>query len=124
MADSTGPQKPDEPQIGGRSSKGTGLMVAGGLMLGLGAAALITVSMITRKCSIDGPLQCKYETQDEFLIPLTAAPTLLGAILVAVGAGYRVRWNKWDKWSPDKASATFAPVFNPDGAGVAVSGRF
>ncbi len=119
----TGPQRPDEPRIGGRPAKGVGLMATGGVLLGLGAAGLITTSLVTRKCSFDGPLQCKYRDQDEFLIPLTAAPTILGVVLLAVGAGYYVRYNKWEKWTPGK-NAMVAPILGRNGGGVAVSGRF
>lgn len=122
----TGPQRPEEPTIGGRPAKGTGLMIAGGSLMLLGTAGLVTVGLITQNCSFDGPLKCKYQNQGAFLIPMMAAPTLLGAILLAVGGGYRVRYKKWERWTPaqDKKSAMVLPVASRQGGGVAVVGRF
>ncbi len=133
--------RPPEPQIGGKPRKGVNLMIAGGAVLGVGLAATITFGLVTRNCSYDGPLQCKYQEQDQFLIPMGAAVTLLGAMLLGVGAGYYVGYKKWERWTPAVAEAekakqdkrsrrgrrgktAFAPAMIPGGGGMVVGGRF
>ncbi|RMG99819.1 MAG: hypothetical protein D6705_02060 [Deltaproteobacteria bacterium] len=120
-----GPQRPEEPTIGGKPAKGVGLMAAGGTLLGLGVVGIVTTSLITRNCSFDGPLKCKYRNQDSFLIPLTAAPAVLGVILLSVGIGYRVRYKKWENWTPEGSrKAAVVPFGGRSSAGLAVVGRF
>ena len=97
---------------------------------------------MTRNCKYDGPLQCKYQEQDQFLIPMGAAVTLLGAMLLGVGAGYYVGYKKWERWTPEVAAAekakqdkrkrrgrgskqtAFAPSMIRGGAAMVVGGRF
>jgi hypothetical protein len=121
-----GPERPPEPTYGakGKPAKGTGMVIAGGVLLGVGVAGTITAALITRNCSYDGPLKCKYEKQDRFLIPLGAAGALMGAILLSVGLGFRARYKKWENWSPSDKTATLAPVAFPGGGGVTYGGRF
>jgi len=121
-----GPQRPPEPTYGakGKPAKGTGMIIAGGVLLGLGVAGTITSALVTRNCSYDGPLQCKYENQDRFLIPLGAAGALMGAILLAVGLGFRVRYKRWESWSPRDKTAALVPVAFPGGGGVTYGARF
>ncbi|HWB79256.1 MAG TPA: hypothetical protein VG755_30050 [Nannocystaceae bacterium] len=96
--------RPEEPRIAGKPRKGVGMMIAGGATLGAGLAATITFGMITQHCKYSGPLQCKYQDQDKFLIPMGAAATLLGAILLGVGAGYYGAYKKWERWTPEVAA--------------------
>lgn len=134
--------RPPEPQLGGKSRKGVGMMIAGGTVFGVGLAATITFGLVTRHCKYSGPLQCKYQDQDQFLIPMGAAVTLLGAMLLGVGAGYYVGYKKWERWTPAVAAAekakaekrkgrgrsknktAFAPAMIPGGGAMVVGGRF
>jgi hypothetical protein len=142
----TGPERPEEPAFDGRPAKGTGLMIAGGTLMVAGIAGVITSAMMTTNCSYDGPLQCKYKAQDEVLIPLMSAPIALGLLLLGVGAGYRVRHNRWEAWTPEAqmrrdeaakakverrrrgkkepAKTALLPVASPLGAGLSFVGRF
>jgi hypothetical protein len=121
-----GPQRPPEPTYGakGRPAKGTGMIIAGGALLGLGIAGTITTALVTLNCSYDGPLKCKYQNQDRFLIPLTAAGALMGAILLAVGVGFRVRYKRWESWSPTDKRTALVPVAFPGGGGLTYGTRF
>ncbi len=138
--------RPPEPQVAGKPRKGVGLMIAGGTVLGVGLAASITFGLVTRHCQYDGPLKCKYQDQDQFLIPMSVSVTLLGAVLLGVGVGYNLGYKKWQRWTPavaaaekakaekranrgrrgkkSKTSTAFAPAMLPGGAGVVVGGRF
>ncbi len=134
--------RPPEPQIGGKSRKGVGLMIAGGSVFGVGLAASISFGLITRHCDYSGPLQCKYQEQEDFLIPMGAAVTLLGAMLLGVGTGYYLGYKKWQRWTPAVAAAekakqekrnrkgrsknktAFAPAMIPGGGAMVVGGRF
>lgn len=138
--------RPPEPQVAGKPRKGVGLMIAGGTVLGVGLAASITFGLVTRHCQYDGPLKCKYQDQDQFLIPMSVSVTLLGAVLLGVGVGYNLGYKKWQRWTPAVAAAekakaekranrgrrgkksktdtAFAPAMLPGGAGVVVGGRF
>lgn len=136
--------RPEEPRIAGKPRKGVGLMIAGGATLGAGLAATITFGMITQHCKYSGPLQCRYQDQDRFLIPLGASVTLLGAILLGVGAGYFGAYKKWERWTPEvaarekakqdaknarrgrkgKTKTAFVPGMIRGGAAIGVVGRF
>jgi hypothetical protein len=125
--------RPEEPRVGGKPRTGKGLMIAGGAVLGAGLASTITFAAITRGCSIDGPLECKYRNQDQFLIPMGVAASLLGAVLLSVGVGYHVSYKRWERWTPGqdqkkgkkrRASAVVAPTMVRGGAGMAATGRF
>jgi hypothetical protein len=96
--------RPEEPRIAGKPRKGVGMMIAGGATLGAGLAATITFGLVTQHCKYSGPLQCKYKDQDKFLTPMGAAVTLLGAILLGVGAGYYGAYKKWEHWTPEVAA--------------------
>ncbi|MBC8073165.1 MAG: hypothetical protein IAG13_32885, partial [Deltaproteobacteria bacterium] len=111
---------------------------------GAGIAATITFALITQRCRYDGPLECRYRDQEDFLIPLGAATTLLGAILLGVGAGYYSAYRKWERWTPEvaarekakqdaknargkrgrKSKTAFAPSMLRGGAGFVLTGRF
>jgi hypothetical protein len=134
--------RPPEPQLGGKPRKGVGMMIAGGSVLGVGIASTITFALVTRNCSYSGPLECRYQEQDKFLIPMGAAVTLLGAMLLGVGVGYHLNYKKWQRWTPAVAAAekakaekkknrgrnknktAFAPGLIPGGASMVVGGRF
>lgn len=130
--------RPDEPMINGKPRTGKGLMISGGVVLGVGIGTTIAFSLMTRGCKIDGPLQCRLQDQDAFLIPLGASTTLLGAMLLSVGVGYHLHYKRWQQWTPEqekakqnrrrgkrnKATAVFSPTFLPGGAGLGATGRF
>jgi hypothetical protein len=134
--------RPPEPQVSGKPRKGVGMMIAGGSVLGVGLAATITFGMVTRHCKYSGPLECKYQDQDQFLIPMGAAVTLLGAMLLGVGVGYNVSYKKWQRWTPEVAAAekakkdkrgrkgrgkkntAFVPAMIPGGGAMVWGGRF
>ena len=86
---------------------------------------------MTRGCSLDGPLQCRYETQDEFLIPAGGAVILTGTILLAVGVGYHFHYKKWKAWTPEadkkkrrRRAAIPMPALVKGGGALGWSGRF
>ncbi|HET6585915.1 MAG TPA: hypothetical protein VFG69_20805 [Nannocystaceae bacterium] len=129
--------RPEEPRVGGKPRKGKGLMIAGGSVLGVGIAATITFSLMTRRCHYDGPLQCKLQDQDALLIPLGSAAALLGAMLLAVGIGYHVQYKKWEAWKPgdnekkkkgrkgrERSKTALVPGLFRGGAGVVWGGKF
>ncbi len=137
--------RPPEPQVAGKPRKGLGLMIAGGSVLAVGLASSITFGMVTQHCKYSGPLKCKFQDQDDFLIPLGSAVTLLGAVLLGVGVGYHLSYKKWERWTPAVAAAekakaekranrgrrkksktqtAFAPAMLRGGAGIVLGGRF
>jgi hypothetical protein len=125
--------RPEEPRVAGKPRTGKGLMIAGGTVLGVGLAATITFGLMTRHCSYDGPLSCKLKDQDQLLIPLGAAATLAGAMLLAVGIGYHVHYKKWERWKPGdnekkkrraRSKTAFAPGMLPGGGGLVWVGKF
>lgn len=126
--------RPEEPRVAGKPRTGKGLMIAGGTVLGVGIAATITFGLMTRHCSYDGPLSCKLKDQDQLLIPLGAAATLAGAMLLAVGIGYHVHYKKWERWKPGDnekkkrrgrgSKTAFVPSVMPGGGGMVWAGRF
>lgn len=125
--DEEGDGRPPEPRIANKPAKGKGLMIAGGTVAGVGAGLTIAFSLMTRNCSFDGPLQCRLQNQDDFLIPLGAATLLTGTMILAVGIGYHVRYKKWETWSPEddkKVSLIPVPTAMRRGAGLAWGGRF
>ena len=116
--------KPEEPRIAGKPATGKGLIIAGSVVAGVGAAMTLTFSLITRKCSYDGPLQCRLENQDRFLIPMGAATLLTGTMLLGVGIGYHVNYKRWERWSPQEKKTVIVPTTLPGGGGLAWVGRF
>lgn len=113
---------PEEPRIAGKSATGKGLMIAGGVVAGVGLGLTITFSLITRNCSIEGPLQCGLQNQDTFLIPMGAATLLAGTMVLGVGVGYHIRYKRWKRLSENKTA--LLPTTLPRGAGLAWVGRF
>jgi Ca2+/Na+ antiporter len=100
-------------------------MIAGGTLLGLGAAGLISSIMLTRCNTLEDNFACKNQHNSTFAVPATAAATLLGAVLLFVGVGYRVRYKKWENWKPENAPKTAVyPTLLRGGAGVGYSLRF
>ncbi|MCA9649674.1 MAG: hypothetical protein KC501_07185 [Myxococcales bacterium] len=119
--------RPPEPRIANKPAKGKGMMIAGGSAAGAGLAMTITFGLMTRHCSIDGPLQCRLQNQDDFLIPMGVATLLTGTMLLAVGVGYHLRYKKWERWTPegDKKTALIpTPAAFRGGGGLVWSGRF
>jgi hypothetical protein len=117
--------RPPEPRIANKPAKGKGLMIAGGTVAGVGLGLTIAFSLMTRKCSFDGPLQCSLQDQDDFLIPVGAATLLAGTMVLGVGVGYYLRYKRWERWSPDEDKKTaLVPTAGRNGAGLAWVGRF
>ncbi len=112
-----------EPRIANRPATGKGLMIAGGTVAGVGVAMTITFSLMTRNCSFDGPLQCRLQNQDDFLIPMSAATLITGSMVLAVGIGYNIRYKRWKRNSGD-ATTAFVPAPMRNGGGLAWVGRF
>jgi hypothetical protein len=118
-------ERPPEPRIGDKPAKGKGLMIAGGTVAGVGLGLTIAFSLMTRNCSIDGPLQCRLQNQDDFLIPMGAAALLTGTMLLGVGVGYHLRYKRWERWTPEEGKrAAVVPTATRTSAGLAVVGRF
>ena len=124
-------EKPEEPKINGKPRTGKGMMIAGGSVLVAGIGLTAGFAAMTRGCSLDGPLQCRYETQDQFLIPLGAAVLLTGTILLSVGVGYHFHYKKWEKWTPEdnkkkrrRRAAIPMPSLVKGGGGVGWAGKF
>lgn len=119
--------RPPEPRIANKPATGKGLMIAGGTVAGVGLGLTIAFSLMTRNCSIDGPLQCGLKNQDNFLIPMGAATLLTGTMLLGVGVGYYLRYKRWERWTPENGTGkrtAFVPTASRNGAGLAVVGRF
>ena len=129
--------RPEEPTVNGKPRKGIGLMIAGGVVLAGGITSTITFAFVTRGCSLDGPLGCRHQNQDQFLIPMGAAVTLLGTMLLAVGVGYHLHYRKWQRWTPADAekkkrrgrrgrrtASLPSPTLLRNGAGLSMSGKF
>ncbi len=95
-------------------------MIAGGVVLGLGIAALGTSIAVT-KC--EGPSDCKYGAQRNFLVPLSLAGAVTGLMLLSVGAGFYARYRKWERWTPGK-QALLVPTMIPGGVGLGYAARF
>lgn len=115
-----GPERPPEPTLGNGKfkAKGTGLMIAGGTMLGLGAVGVITSFFLTRCPEPTNSFACKNQHNNTFAVPATGAVALLGAVVLAVGVTYRVRYRRWEQWDPKRAKTAFFPTLTPTSAGV------
>lgn len=126
-----GPERPPEPTIGNGKykAKGTGLMIAGGTLFGVGLAGVLTTYFLTR-CpdeDLENNFACKNRQHNTFAVPATVSLALLGAVLLFVGAGYSVRYKKWERWSPEAAAkkkTALTPTFLRGGAGVSYTVKF
>lgn len=122
-----GPERPPEPTVanGKYKAKGTGLMIAGGALLGLGVAGVLASYFLTKCDAPADTFACKQHHNNTFAVPATGAAALLGAVLLAVGVGYRVRYKKWERWTPGTAPKTaLYPTMLRGGAGVGYSVKF
>jgi hypothetical protein len=119
-----GPMRPAEPTWGPKDQypmTGKGMLIAGGLTTGLGAAFIVTSLLITR-CDFDSALSCKFGDQRDFLVPTAVATTGLGLLLIGVGVGNRIKYKRWEKWTPE--TAVLPSMMPGNGGGVAWVGRF
>lgn len=130
-AEPEGPKKPDEPVIAGKPATGKGLLIAGGTILGVGVGVTITSILVTHCPELANTVGCKYHDQRNFLIPISASALTTGALLLAVGIGFKVRHNRWKSWSPESdrsrkkvKEAALVPTFVAGGAGLGYVGRF
>ena len=123
-----GPERPPEPMIAGKSAKGKGMMIAGGVLLAGGIAGTITSLLLTSCPEPANTVGCKYEPHRTLAVPLAVSGALAGGLLLAVGVGYGVRYKRWQRWKPEderviKQSA-LVPTMTPGGAGLGYVGRF
>lgn len=118
-----GPERPLEPQIGGKPAKGKGMMIAGGTLLGLGAAGLATSIVFTQCKELTSSFGCENREQRRFVVPISASVVTLGALLLTFGVVNHVKYRRWEKWTPGKEAA-LAPVLYTDGAGISYAARF
>lgn len=109
-----GPERPPEPTLGNGKfkAKGTGLMIAGGTLLGLGVIGVVTSAVLTRCTELDNSFACKNRQHNTFAVPATATVALLGAVLLFVGIAYRSRYKRWERWTPGAAKTAFQPTGN------------
>ncbi len=89
--------------------------------MGVGAAFIVTSILITR-CDFESALKCQWGNQRTFFTPSAVAVTALGGVLLGAGLGYRIRYKRWESWTPKVA--VVAPTLLPSGGGVAAVGRF
>jgi len=123
-----GPERPPEPMIAGKPAKGKGMMIAGSALFVGGIAGTIATIFLTRCPEPANTTGCKYAEHRTLAVPIAASGTLAGALLLAVGVGYGVRYKRWLKWKPEdekviKQSA-LVPTMTPGGAGLGYVGRF
>jgi hypothetical protein len=119
-----GPIQPPEPTWGPKGQyprNGKGMLITGGIVTGLGAAFIVTSVLITQ-CDFESSLKCKYGDQRDFLIPTAVATTGLGLLLVGVGIGNRIKYKRWQNWTPEQTAVV--PTYVPGGGGVAWVGQF
>jgi hypothetical protein len=123
-----GPERPPEPTVanGKYKAKGTGLMIAGGTLFGLGVIGVVTSYFLTKCDEPANSFACKNKQNNTFSVPATAAAALLGAVLLSVGIGYRVRYKKWENWKPENNPPKTAvyPTLLRGGAGVGYTLNF
>jgi hypothetical protein len=126
-----GPERPAEPTLGNGKykAKGTGLMIAGGTLFGVGIAGVITTYFLTRcpDTDLENNFACKNRDHNTFAVPATVSLALLGAVLLLVGAGYNVRYKRWERWTPEAAAkkkTAITPTFLRGGAGVSYTVKF
>ena len=118
-----GPERPTEPQIGGKPAKGKGMMIAGGTLLGVGAAGLAASIVLTQCEQIESTVGCKNNPHRKFVIPGSGAVVALGALLLAFGVVNHVKYRRWEKWTPGR-EAVVVPTLLKDGAGFSYAARF
>lgn len=121
-----GPERPAEPTLGNGKfkAKGTGLMIAGGTLFGLGAVGVVTTVLLTRCTELDNSFGCKNQHNNTFAVPATATVALLGAVLLAVGVTYRLRYRRWESWDPKRAKTAFYPAISPNSVGLGTIVKF
>lgn len=124
-----GPERPPEPTIGNNKykAKGTGLMIAGGTLFGVGLAGVLTTYFLTRCTEIDDTFACNNKQNSTFAVPATASLALLGAVLLFVGVGYHVRYKRWERWTPESAAkkkTALTPTMLRGGAGLSYTVKF
>lgn len=122
-----GPERPPEPTVGNGKykAKGTGLLIAGGTLFGVGLAGVLTTYFLTRCTELEDTFACNNRQNSTFAVPATAALTLLGAVILLVGAGYHVRYKRWERWTPGPNKKTaLTPTMLRGGAGVSYTVKF
>jgi hypothetical protein len=100
-------------------AKGTGLMIAGGTLLGLGIAGVLTTYFLTHcpEGEVDKSFACNNRQHKTFAIPATATVALMGAVLLIVGLSYRGKYKKWENWDPNRAKTALRPHIGGTGVG-------
>jgi hypothetical protein len=100
------------------------MMIAGGTLLGVGLAGVISTYFLTRCDEPENSFQCRNKAHNTFAVPATGALTLLGTVLLLVGVGYHVRYKKWERWTPKNAKAALTPTMLRGGGGVSYTLNF
>jgi hypothetical protein len=86
---------------------------------------VLTSILLTRCDEPADSFACKNQQHNTFAVPATAARHLLGAVLLFVGVGYRVRYKRWENWTPESAPKTAVyPTMLRGGAGVGYTVKF
>ena len=101
-------------------------MIAGGSLFGLGLIGVVTSYFLTKCDEPANSFACKNKQNNTFSVPATAAAALLGAVLLSVGIGYRVRYKKWENWKPTNTPPKTAvyPTLLRGGAGIGYTLNF
>jgi hypothetical protein len=102
-------------------SKGTGLIIAGGILTGLGALNLATAPL----CKIDDLIKDP-DIQDVCLVAslvVGGAMLAVGVPLLVVGIGNRSDYKEWEE-RHKRSSFVVAPAVLPGGAGLGAAMRF
>jgi hypothetical protein len=124
-----GPERPPEPTIGNGKykAKGTGLMIAGGTLFGVGLAGVLTTYFLTRCPRSPTPSPARTSSTTPSPCPRPASLALLGAVLLFVGVGYHVRYKRWERWTPESAAkkkTALTPTMLRGGAGLSYTVKF
>jgi hypothetical protein len=114
---------PTEPKIGKWPAKGTGMMISGGVLLGLGIGGLITSILVTN-CpeGVGNTYGCKNQDNREFLVPIAASVMTVGAVLLIVGGTKMAKYKKWQRTVG--TTQAVVPTFTRSGAGLTYIARF
>ena len=113
---------PTEPKIGKWPAKGTGMLISGGVLLGLGTAGLITSILLTNCPEPANSIGCKNQHNRDFLVPISASVITVGIVLLAVGGANAAKYKRWRESSGPKQA--LVPTFNRQSAGLAYTLKF
>ena len=113
-----------EPTFGRWKAKGTGMLISGGILLGLGAAGLVTSIVLTNCPEPANTIGCDFKDNRTFLVPIAGTVITAGIVLLTVGAITRVKYKRWQERVATSKQAMLTPTFTASGAGLSYSMRF